>query len=307
LILSSFSGRPVSRFFLIALAFGSVTLAACKDEKKSADPSQVAATVNGDEVSVHQVRLLVSRQPMLAARGQQAGPIALDGLIRQELLAQAARKEGLDKSPDVIQSFELAKREILARAYQERLTARVTRPDTETVNRYYAEHPELFAQRKLYTLAETMVQGKPDQLRALLAKAEQLSTIDAVRAAVESSGLPTDGRIHTMMAEEVPMDIVARLVHLKEGQTVGVIRPQGLGLVTLLQAQARPMTRDEASDRITLALQGTAQRKMLQEAEAVLRKDAKITVHPPFAAASGAAAASAPASAEPASVSASQP
>ena len=45
----------------------------------------------------------------------------IETLVEQELAAQAARKAGLDGTPRVLQAMEIAKREVLARAYQDQL------------------------------------------------------------------------------------------------------------------------------------------------------------------------------------------
>ena len=110
----------------------------------AAGESQVAALVNEGEISVHQVETLLRLQPALGARfGEQASPRALDSLIEQELAAQAAMQAGLDTSPQTLQALALARREVLARAYQDQLAEKASLPDTSAVERYYDEHPEL--------------------------------------------------------------------------------------------------------------------------------------------------------------------
>ena len=74
-------------------------LAGCGKEK-ALDATQIAAKVNKDEISVHQVQYALQRQPRLAAvQPQTAARRVLDSLIEQELAAQAARSEGLEADP----------------------------------------------------------------------------------------------------------------------------------------------------------------------------------------------------------------
>jgi len=288
--------RNSARAMLVLTLGASALLAGCLNDKKgaSADASQVAVTINGDEVSIHQVRALLTTQPGLANRGADAGQVALNILVDQELAAQAARKGGLDKRPEVIQLIELAKRDVLAKAYQESVQANLTQPDTETVDRYYDEHPELFGHRKRYTLTETTLRGAPEALKPVLDKVEQAPTTEAIKSLVSTLGLPVD---FTLWAEELPLSILPRLVYLKDGQSVGVMQAQGLVIVTVQHAEERPMSRSLADGPIRAALLADARRKAMDEAMASLRQQAKMSYNPPFTAPSQVAPAASGASA----------
>jgi EpsD family peptidyl-prolyl cis-trans isomerase len=291
--------RNSARAMLVLTLGASALLAGCLNDKKgaAADASQVAVTINGDEVSIHQVRALLTTQPGLANRGADAGQVALNILVDQELAAQAARKGGLDKRPEVIQLIELAKRDVLAKAYQESVQANLTQPDTETVDRYYDEHPELFGHRKRYTLTETTLRGAPEALKPVLDKVEQAPTTEAIKSLVSTLGLPVDSRNFTLWAEELPLSILPRLVYLKDGQSVGVMQAQGLVIVTVQHAEERPMSRSLADGPIRAALLADARRKAMDEAMASLRQQAKMSYNPPFTAPSQVAPAASGASA----------
>ena len=273
--------------------FGTVRSYAVPVSGQVAVCTEVAATVNGEEISIHQVRALLKRQPGLLAQGDRAGNLALDTLTEQELAAQAARKDGLDKSPEVIQALEVAKRDVLARAYQDQVMAKVNQPDTETIERYYDAHPELFAHRKLYTLVETMISGEAEALKGLATRAESLGSLDALRNAVLSAGLRQEVRTHTLLAEDVPLEVLPKLVYLKDGQSIVLRKPEGLDILTVTHSEERPLNRSEASQRIMVVIMGEARRAQWSTALAGLRKDAKIVRNPPFAEAASGAASSA--------------
>lgn len=276
---------------------GVISLAGCtgKDKSASADASQIVAKVNGNEISIHQVQSLLQSKPALAEQLGEAAPArVLDSLIEQELAAQAARQAGLDSSPRVLQSLELAKREVLARAYQDQLADKVVMPDTEALNRYFEAHPELFVQRRRYSLQETVVKATPEQARELKTKVESLPSVDAVNALVGASGLPHSSQNTVQWAEGLPMDILPSLAYLKNGQSLGVARPDGLVILTVLQVQDAPLTFSQASRAIQAALLATSRREAVQRGMDALRKNAKIQRMGPLA---GASAASAPGSA----------
>ncbi|HEX5355468.1 MAG TPA: EpsD family peptidyl-prolyl cis-trans isomerase [Aquabacterium sp.] len=279
-----------------------MTLAACPSKDKPAAPgdtSQIVAKVNDSEISIHQVQSVLQSQPALIEQLGEAAPgKVLDSLIEQELAAQAARQAGLDSSPRVLQAMELAKREVLARAYQDQLADKIVMPDSEAVNRYYEAHPELFAQRRRYTLQEIIVKGSPEQVKDLKDKVEHLATAEAVNALVSSTGLPHSNRNSIQWAEALPMEILPQLAYLKAGQSLGVVRPDGIVVLTVLATEDAPMTRSVAARPIQAALLATSRREVVSKGMEALRSKAKIQRLGPLAAAasapSQAAAASAP-------------
>ena len=106
---------------LIALT---VALSSCgrADVKKTS--GQIVAKVNGDEISVHQINNAIARSNDIPPdEAKQAAAQTLERIIDQELLVQKALKDKLDRDPQVMQSIEDAKRQILARAYIERAAA----------------------------------------------------------------------------------------------------------------------------------------------------------------------------------------
>lgn len=298
--LSRGSARLAGRLLSGALGLGLVLLlTGCPGKDKSAagaDTSQIVAQVNDSEISIHQVEAMLAAQPALAEQLGADGPRrVLDSLIDQELAAQEARQSGLDKTPRVLQAMELAKREVLARAYQDQLAERVVMPDSEAVNRYYDSHPELFAKRRQYTLQETLVKSPMDKAAELKGKVEKLGSAEAVNTLVNDSGLTYSRRNSVQWAEGIPMDLLSQLAYLKNGQSIGVPRKDGLVILTLLNAEEVPLGSGQANAAIQAALLSSARRELVQKGMEALRQKAKIQRMGAFApAASAASSASAP-------------
>ncbi|MFX9077455.1 hypothetical protein ABTN32_20565, partial [Acinetobacter baumannii] len=81
---------------------------------------------------IHQINGVLSRTPNLPQdRAQAAGKQILQSLIDQELLIQQAQEQKLDRDANVMQAIESAKREILARAYVERLGTSASKPSAD--------------------------------------------------------------------------------------------------------------------------------------------------------------------------------
>lgn len=281
--------------------------------------SQIAAQVNKGEISVHQVQALLRAQPAVAAQwGEKAADKALDVLIEQELAAQAAAQSGLDKQPQVIQALALAQREVLARAYQDQLAEKARLPDTAAINTYYDQHPELFVQRKVYQLEETVVRpGSQDQTEALLRELPTLVGPEALNLHLTAKGLRKASQRVSVAAENVPMDWLPKLAQLPVGRSLAATRGEAVVVWTLIAAEEAPMLLAQAKPAIQAALVRQARQQAIHEGMKKLRDQAKIerrqtataAVAPPPSGASVAVpdAASAPAAASAATSAASQP
>ena len=203
----------------VYLLAGAAVLAACgkDDDKKAA--SQVAATVNSQEITVHQVNNVLARNPSITP---EAAPRAkreiVERLIDQELARQQALEKKLDRSPGVVQAIEAAKAEILARAYLQEVAAAQAKPTPEEVKKYYAEHPELFSQRRLYVLEEFAVPAKEGiaaALRERAAKAKSMQEIgDWLKSREVQFAVNRGGRA----AEQIPLEVLPMLQKMKEGE-----------------------------------------------------------------------------------------
>jgi EpsD family peptidyl-prolyl cis-trans isomerase len=264
----------------------------------SAGESQVAALVNDGEISVHQVETLLRLQPGMGLRfGEQASTRALDNLIEQELAAQAAVQAGLDNSPQTLQALSLARREVLARAYQDQMAEKASLPDTASVERYYDEHPELFAERRQYLLEETVAQVPVAEVSAWLVKAQSTRSVDELQAWLSQQKVPHKSRRFAQWAEGLPMDLLPRLAKLQPGQSLALSRPDSVYVLTVIKTESAPVLLGQATPAIQALLSGQRRQEAVREGMTRLREQAKITRLMPLPA--SALAASVPASASP--------
>ena len=91
----------------------------------------------------------------------------LERLIDQELALQKADEQKLDRDPRVVQQIEAARREIIARAYLEKIAEGAPKPTPQEVAAYYEAHPALFKERRVYSLQEVAIEAPPDKVESL--------------------------------------------------------------------------------------------------------------------------------------------
>lgn len=237
------------RSLFVALA-AVLAMSACgnkgSDEKKVA--TQVAARVNNEEISIHQINNVLSRtssvRPELA---KQAGRQVLDKLIEQELLVQQAKEKKLDRDPRVMQAIEAAKREILSRAYIEQTASSAAKPDDAAVKDFYDKNPALFKERRVFNLQELVINASPEQVSAVQEQVTQAKSMDDLVSYLKNQKIQFNANAGVKAAEQLPLEILPKFQELKDGQTALIPTPAGLTLVHVAASQLRPL--DQAAAR----------------------------------------------------------
>lgn len=255
---------------LIALV---VALASCgkadlnEDRKAS---GQIVAKVNGDEISVHQINSAIARSNAIAPEAaKQAAAQTLERIIDQELLVQQALKNKLDRDPQVMQALEEAKRQILARAYVEWAVAASSTENSEEIRKFYQDNPALFERRRIYRVHELAVVAPQEKLDALKAATAEAKSLEDVAGWLKAQKLAFQAAVSVWPAEQIPLNILARVLEMREGQIAVIPTSRGVSVLQLLQAQEASLSEQQAQPIIERYLQS---RKLLATAEAEVKK-----------------------------------
>lgn len=211
-----------------------------------APSGQVVATVDGQEITSNELA-----QELGGARGntpqaqkalQQA---ALQTIIRRRVLAAAAREDGVEKLPAYAVQKQKAEDLAAIGLFEQKLVASVPAPSAEEVTRFVAEHPDSFAERKIYALDQLIVpQVSPQvakQVAPLRSLAQVAELLDRSGVAYQRSGAVLDG------AANDP-DAVKRVASLPPGEVF--IVPNGGGFVanTIRDMRVQPITGAKATE-----------------------------------------------------------
>lgn len=224
-------------------------------EGKEKSASQVAAKVNTEEITVHQINSVLARTPNLPPEAAAKAKFeVLDRLIDQQLAKQQAIEQKLDRKPAVLQAIEAARSEILARAYADQIAANLPKPTQEEVKQYYSAHPELFAERRIFDLEEIVVApqaGLFEKLREQSAKARSMQDIAAWLKAQNIQFAPNRG---VRPAEALPLDLLPKLHAMKDGEINVLQNNERLYVFRLAGSKKLPVTETQANNRIQLFL-----------------------------------------------------
>ena len=286
-----------ARMAVAAIAVLVLTLAGCGDKKKDKPASQTAAKVNREEITVHQINYVLQQQrgvpPEQAAA---ASKVVLERLVDQELALQKALEQKLDRDPLVVQQLEAARRDIVARAYVEKISSGAAKPAPAEIKAYYDANPALFKDRRVYNLQEIMVQAKPDQVEGLRSKLASVKDIPEFISYLKSSDIKYGASQAVRSAEQLPLTSLDRFAQMKEGQSIFTATPSGAQIVVVAGVRGQPVDEARATSAIEQFLMNERKRKLIEDDLKALRAAARIEYVGEYAK-SGAREAAAPATA----------
>jgi len=278
---------PVFTALLLALAL--TTGCGKKEDAKGA--TQVAARVNSDEITVHQVNYVLARNPNVTPElAPQAKREILDKLIDQHLVRQKAIENKLDRTPNVMQAIEAAKSEILARAYLDQLAATLPKPAPWETEKYYKEHPELFAQRRLFHLEVFVFKAEGAVATGLRDRLSKASSMKEIADWLQSQGVKFVANRGVRAAEQIPLESLPKVQAMKEGQIQLFDANDGrFQVLRVVAFKAEPVEEATATPRIQQFLFNRRLGEVMAKEMKQIKEQAKIEYSGEFA--GGAAAA----------------
>lgn len=263
---------------LLVVSLVSVMLAGCGDQSADKEKgTQVAAKVNGDEITVHQINQLLSRaQNLKPEQVKEASADVLRGLVDQQLLIEQAKKNKLDRNPQVVAAFESSHRQILSQAYLDQELSKLPQPTDQEIQEYYAQHPELFANRRLYHFHELLIDGGSERVQEIRQKIESSKQLDTFVEWLEAEKIPFRGNNAVKKAEELPLNMLPRLSKMQDGQAVVSVNGPNVLVMQLTASREQPVTMETAKPAIAAYLTNTKRREASTALLKKLRDSAQI-------------------------------
>ncbi|WP_439546173.1 hypothetical protein [Sandarakinorhabdus sp.] len=151
------------RASLLMMAAAAALLAGCDKEADKPD-GQVVATLDGRDVTIHEVNQEISA---LGAQAQGAPrklveAVGLARVIERKMLAQEARNRKLDQSPQFVLAKTRNDENLLVQALQAEVSGKVPQTPREQAQKYVEENPVIFGDRRILTLDQIQFLQPPN-------------------------------------------------------------------------------------------------------------------------------------------------
>lgn len=268
------AAKPLMPRTAVALVAVCAALVGCGDHQERA--SQTAAKVNKDEITVHQINFALQQQRVRPEQSEAAARQVLERLIDQQLALQKADDLKLDREPRVVQQLEAARREILARAYFDRIGEGAAKPSVDEIRGYFEAKPALFRERRVYNLQEILIDAPAGQVAALRQRLAQSADVAAFVEYLKAEGIRYTGNQVVRGAEQLPLAAVDRIAAMKDGEAMVTPTQAGLQVLVVVGSRPQPVSEEQARPAIEQFMLNDRRRQMVEADLKTLREAAAI-------------------------------
>lgn len=258
------------------LCFHLLLLVGC--EPASNKQSQIIATVNGDEISVHQLSFAINRGPMKVL-GESDRSALIESLIDRQLLVQQALAHELDRQPEVMMQLEEARLQVLAAAYAMHVVQQnpQTRDTDQAAVKYYSEHPALFEKRKIYKLREIAIPVDSPSMQGAEQRLQQKENLETIIQWLKQQPGRFSDQFSVRPADHLPVEVADKLLPVKPGETISFKLPRALTIYQLQSTEPAPLDLISAKPMIEKYLKAQREKTLNQIELNRLRTAAQIT------------------------------
>lgn len=199
----------------------------------------------------------------------------LDDLVQQELLVQKAEELKLDRNPNVLQAVEFAKRQALAQAAAGQLLGKVKDPAESELQKFYQEHPLVFAERRIYDLGVFVINIKSmnDAIAEQLNGSKNAEQTAQILKAAEANFTNTQSKAP---AEVLPEPVLGQLQKMQPGDIVQIREGNSMLMMQLKGSEAAPVDFAKAKPAIQARLKQTSMQSEGNLQMEDIKKKAKI-------------------------------
>lgn len=252
-----------------------VVLSGCGDKSSDAKASQSLARVNGKEITVHQLNEELARANVQPEQKEAVTKQILQSLIDRQLLEQAAFKAKIDRDPNVMQTIERAKSQLVAQAYLQARLANIGKPDKAAVEDFYKKNPQLFSERKLVEMEQILIDSRyiNDEFKSVLGS---FKTLQEVAAWLDVKGIQYDRGEVARSVAELPPQISERLKDARKGQLFVIGMGPRTMLVLMDSVKNSPVSLENATSQIEQMLLNKKRQEVGESEIKRLRSEANI-------------------------------
>jgi EpsD family peptidyl-prolyl cis-trans isomerase len=236
--------------------------------------SQSIARVNGDEITIHQLNNELQLADVQPEQQAEAEKHIVQQLVDRQILVQEAIKNRLDRDPQVLQTVENAKAEVLANAYLENKLSSLAKPSEAEIADYRAKHEDIFANRKIFVLDElvfTVSDAKAFQ--TLTNSAKSLEDVSKWLSKLQIKN--TRGQV-MYVAETLPPDLLDKLKKMVIGDLIFINLNEKTSVGRMIEIRKSPISESNSRPLIERAIYNQKSKKITEIELERLHKTAKI-------------------------------
>lgn len=270
-------GDGVRSSIIVALLL-SVAVSACNKKAEG----QTVAIVNGEEITAAELNgELAGANLAEGANKDEARARVLQAMIDRRLLAQQAKKDGIDKSPEFLNRQRRATEDLLIKMLASRQIDTAQLPSAQEVARFEASRPQMFEKREQWNLDQLRFAAPADP--AIKAKIAAAKTLDELAAGLTASGVTFTRQKNRLDTGVIPTSLYGRLTTMTPGEPFVI--PVGNMMVASVVTSREPaaLSGETARPIAVMAIRREQASKFMKDRLQALRGSAKIEYKEGFA------------------------
>lgn len=270
LLLSNESGAHVKYSIIAAIAVACVASGCTKKAE-----GQTVAVVNGEEITVPDLNFALDQAKVPeGADKDKARAQVLQQLVDRRLLAEQAKKEGIDKTPEYLNRERRADEDLLISMLADRRLKTTQLPsDSETQN-FIATHPEMFANREIWSL-DQLVFAPPTDAN-VKNQIQSAHSIDQLITVLQNNKIGYRRQKNRIDTAVVPPELFGKLSSLPAGEPFALSNGSQMVASAVSGKEPQPLTGDDAKAVAAQAIRKTETAKSLESMLKSLKSSAKI-------------------------------
>lgn len=268
--------HPSLRPALLATG-AALLLAACQSEPTG----QVAAKVDGDEITL--TELNTELQGAQIPKGADTKAIqrqALQRVVDRKLLANAAREEKIDQSPEFVVRRQQLEEALLVQMLSQKMARALKAPTAAELDKFANDNPNIFAGRQILSIDQ--VRFPPPQNPDFMKQLAATKTMPDVIAVLGRAGIKYERGTTAMDTARIPPQLAAQIRNVPPGEPF-VLPAGNLLLVNLVTgSQPAPLPPEAVRPVATNGLAQTRLGAALQDRLKAERDKTKVEYQPGF-------------------------
>lgn len=164
---------------LLLIAAASVALAAC-DQKAAKPEGQVVATIDGQEVTINEMKMEANGLGQQAAGVSQKliESVGLARVLERKMLAAEAKRRKLDQSPQFVLAKARNDENLLVQALQAEVAGKVSETPREAAQKFIEENGIIFGDRRILILDQIQFLQTPLMDKLPLTEAKNMAAVE---------------------------------------------------------------------------------------------------------------------------------
>ena len=264
----------------LVLAVGIALMASACTKKAE---GQTVAIVNGEEITAAELNAELANAKIPEGTDKdQARSRLLQAMIDRRLLAQQARTDGVDKSPEFLNRQRRATEDLLINMFASRQIDTAKLPANSEIEKFQATRPWIFSQREQWNLDQLRFQMPTDA--PTRAKLDKAKTMEEVAKVLTDANIAFTRQKNKLDTAVIPQNLYGQLATAARASEPFII-PVGNQAVasTIVSREPAPITGEQARPIAVAAMRREQASQLMQNRLKSIRDAAKIEYKEGFA------------------------